>query len=91
MTDEIDMSWMTDGTSVLYFADWPPRNHGEGYIGQIDGEPKDISRDPGRKHFVVRLRNMDSRFQKKFGRNVASVVDVKFIQKAGPTGPTGPR
>lgn len=81
MTAEIDMKWMVDGVRVLYEAVSPPRNDDDLYRGELDGIPREVSRDPDRKRYVVRIRNMDDRYRKKYGRNVVSLCDVEFIRR----------
>lgn len=81
MTAEIDMKWMVDGVRVLYEAVSPPRNDDDLYRGELDGDPREVSRDPDRKRYVVRIRNMDDRYRKKYGRNVVSLCDVEFIRR----------
>lgn len=81
MTSEIDMGWMVDGARVLYESVSPPRNDDDLYRGELDGSPIEVSRDPKRKRYVVRIKNMDDRYRKKYGRNVVSICDVKFIRR----------
>jgi hypothetical protein len=77
--EEIDRSWMIDGATVFYDAVFPPRA-GDSYEGELDGPPFDISRNKT-PHWVVRIKNMDSRYRKKYGVKVVSVADIKFIRQ----------
>lgn len=81
MSTEIDMSWMVDGAPVIYESVSPPRGDDDLYRGELDGKPIEISRDPDRKRYVVRIRNMDARYRKDYGRNVVSICDVQFIRR----------
>jgi len=81
MNAEIDMEWMVDGARVLYEAVSPPRNDEDLYRGELDGAPIEVSRDPDRKRYVVRIRNMDARYRKKYCRSVVSICDLEFIRR----------
>lgn len=76
---EIDRSWMIDGAPVFYDAVYPP-GAGDSYAGELDGPPFDISRNKT-PHWVVRIKNMDDRYRKKYGGKVVSVSDIKFIRQ----------
>jgi hypothetical protein len=71
--------WMIDGAPVLYHAVFPPRISTDSYEGEIDGEPWAIGQKKDR--FVVRLKNMDARYRKDYGRKVVSFTDLKFIER----------
>lgn len=81
MNAEIDMEWMVDGARVLYEAVSPTRNDEDLYRGELDGAPIEVSRDPDRKRYVVRIKNMDARYRKKYGRSVVSICDLEFIRR----------
>lgn len=68
--------WMKDGAPVLYSAVYPD---GETYEGEIDGKPWAIGTKKDR--WVVRLKNMDAKYIKRFGRYVVSFTDLKFISR----------
>jgi hypothetical protein len=70
--------WMIDGAPVLYHAVFPPRR-ADSYEGEIDGEPWAIGQKKDR--LVVRLKNMDARYRKDYGRKVVSFTDLKFIER----------
>jgi len=71
--------WMIDGSPVLYHDIFPPRNSADSYEGEIDGKPWAIGQEKDR--WVVRLKNMDDRYRKNYGRNAIPYVDLKFIER----------
>ena len=76
---EIDRSWMVDGAAGFYDAVYPPRA-GDSFEGEIDGAPFDISRNKT-PHWVVRIKNMDSRYRTRYGVKVVSAADIKFVRQ----------
>lgn len=78
---EIDRSWMIDGTPVFFEPKYP---RVETFEGSIDGEPFNISRNKS-PHWVVRLKDMDSRYRKLTGCKSVSVVELSNIRKRSET------
>lgn len=74
---ETDRSWMIGDTPVFFDVKYPSADTFEGVL---DGAPFDISRN-STPHWVVRIKDMDSRYRKKTGCKVVSVADIANIRK----------
>lgn len=77
---EIDRSWMTDGTPVFYDIKYPETAT---YEGVLDGVPWDCSFIKNVRHWVVRIKDMDVTYRKKYGVKVVSVADIANIRPKG--------
>lgn len=76
-TQQIDETWMKDGTPVWLNAKWPAEDR---YSGVIDGDIKDVG-VPGMPHRVVRLKEMDDKWTRLTGCHFAVCIAVKLIEK----------
>lgn len=77
----VDISWMRFGVRVEYA---PPFLQGTRndrvYSGRLGGEPFLVG-CPKNNRWVVRIENMDERYQKMFGRSVHSNAGVEYVTR----------
>lgn len=74
---EVDFSWMKDGIEVWFCTIFPEKAR---YSAEIDGDVIDRG-IPGMPHHIVRLKNLDAKYQAKYYRNSLPCVPVNCIRR----------
>lgn len=79
-----DISWMKKGVPVTYCPVYIDGRHSsEAYTGRIAVEPFKIG-NPKNDRWVVRIEDMDEKFQQQFGRTVIAIASVKYVKPVSP-------